>query len=46
VPDELDGIAGFPKLVTALRDAGFDDEAVAKVTHRNWLRVLGQTWRY
>lgn len=44
VPDELEGIAGFPKLVTALRDAGFGNEAVAKVTHRNWLRVLGETW--
>ena len=24
---------------------GFDDEAVAKITHGNWLRVLGETWR-
>jgi membrane dipeptidase len=45
VPEALGGIAGLPKLVDALRAAGFDDEAVAKVTHRNWLRVLGDTWR-
>ncbi len=45
VPQELGGIAGLPKLVAALRAAGFGDEAVAKVTHRNWLRVLGDTWR-
>ena len=45
VSEELGGIAGFPKLVDALRTAGFDDEAVAKVTHRNWLRVLEATWR-
>ena len=44
VSDELGGIAGFPKLVDAFRAAGFDDESVAKVTHRNWLRVLGDTW--
>ncbi|HEU5214003.1 MAG TPA: dipeptidase [Gaiellaceae bacterium] len=44
VSEELGGIAGFPKLVDALRAAGFDDEDVAKVTHRNWLRVLGDTW--
>jgi membrane dipeptidase len=44
VPAELGGIDGLPKLVDALRTAGFDDEAVAKVTHRNWLRVLGETW--
>jgi membrane dipeptidase len=45
VPEELGGLAGLPKLVDALRVGGFDDEAVAKVTHRNWLRVLGETWR-
>ena len=44
VPAELGGAAGLPKLVDALRTAGFDDEAVAKVTHRNWLRVLRETW--
>jgi len=44
VPDELGGIAGFPKLVGALREAGYDDDAVAKITHRNWLRVLRETW--
>jgi membrane dipeptidase len=45
VPDELGGAAGLPKLVAALHDAGYDDEAVAKVTHGNWLRVLRATWR-
>jgi membrane dipeptidase len=45
VPEALGGIAGLPKLVDALRASGLDDEAVAKVTHRNWLRVLGDTWK-
>ena len=44
VPEELGGVAGLPKLVAALRDAGYDDDAVAKITHRNWLRVLRDTW--
>jgi len=44
VPDDLGGAAGFPKLVAALRGAGYDDEAVAKITHGNWLRVLDATW--
>lgn len=44
VPEALGGIAGLPRLVDALRAGGFDDESVAKVTHRNWLRVLGDTW--
>ena len=45
VPAELGGTNGLPKLVAALRDTGFDDDAVAKVTHENWVRVLGATWR-
>jgi membrane dipeptidase len=45
ISEELGGAAGLPKLVEALRDAGYDDEAVAKITHENWLRVLRVTWR-
>jgi membrane dipeptidase len=45
VPEELGGVAGLPKLVEALREAGYDDDAVALITHENWLRVLRATWR-
>jgi membrane dipeptidase len=45
MPDELDGIAALPKLVDAFRTAGWDDDAVEKLTHRNWQRVLAATWR-
>jgi membrane dipeptidase len=45
IPAELGGVAGLPKLVQALRAAGYDDAAVAKLTHENWLRVLHETWR-
>jgi membrane dipeptidase len=45
VPDALGGAAGLPKLVDALRAAGYDEEAVAKITHGNWLRVLDATWQ-
>ena len=45
VPDELGGVAGLPRLVEALAAAGFDDDALAKITHGNWLRVLDRTWR-
>ena len=44
IPEELGGVAGLPKLVGALRDAGYDDAAIAKLTHENWLRVLAATW--
>jgi len=43
VPHELDGVKGLPKLVDALRER-YDDEALAKITHENWLRVLRATW--
>jgi len=45
IPEELGGVAGLPKVVDALRDAGYDDAAIAKLTHENWLRVLRETWR-
>jgi membrane dipeptidase len=45
ISDELEGIAGLPKLVAALRDAGYDDAAVDKITSGNWLRILRETWR-
>jgi membrane dipeptidase len=45
VPDDVGGVAGFPRVVEALAASGYDDEALAKVTHGNWLRVLGGTWR-
>ena len=44
VPEALGGVGGLPKLVEALREAGYDDDAVAKITHENWLRVLRATW--
>jgi membrane dipeptidase len=44
VPAELGGAAGLPKLVEALRARGYGDEDVAKITHRNWLRVLDRAW--
>ncbi len=45
ISEELGGAAGLPKLVEALRGAGHDDDAIAKITHENWLRVLRATWR-
>ena len=44
-PDALGGVTGLPALVDALRDRGYDDGALDKITHRNWLRVLDETWR-
>lgn len=45
VPEELGGVAGLPFLLEALGAAGFDDGELDLITHGNWLRVLGTTWR-
>jgi membrane dipeptidase len=43
IPTELGGVAGLPLLVDALATR-YDADDVAKITHRNWLRVLDATW--
>jgi membrane dipeptidase len=45
VPNDLRDASQYPNLVAALRRAGYDDEALRKLTHANWLRVLRQTWK-
>jgi len=44
IPREIRDAAGLPKLIGALRRRGYDDEALSKLTHQNWIRVLKQTW--
>ena len=44
MPQDLVDVTGLPKIIAALRESGFDDAALKKVTHANWVRVLRQTW--
>lgn len=44
IPKEIGDVAGLPTLIVALRDAGYDDAALRKITHENWQRVLRSTW--
>jgi len=44
MPDDLKDVAGLPRLIDALRDRGYDDSALAKIAHGNWVRVLAATW--
>ena len=44
MPDDLVDAAGLPKLIEALRQHGFNDAALKKITHKNWVRVLQKTW--
>ena len=45
MPDDLKDVAGMPKLITALSEAGFTHDDLMKITHQNWLRVLDATWK-
>ena len=45
MPAELGDAAGMPKLIRCLQDKGYDRQALRKVTHANWVRVLRQTWK-
>ena len=45
MPENLRDAAGLPKLLKALRKSGHDDESLKKITHQNWVRVLGETWK-
>ena len=45
MPTDLKDVAGLTRLTAALREAGFSDDDLMKITHRNWIRVLRETWR-
>ena len=45
VPDAIGDVAGLPNLINALREAGYDDDALRKLGYENWLRVLRATWK-
>lgn len=45
IPKEMGDVTGLPRLLGALREHGFDDDALRKLTHENWLRVIRATWK-
>jgi membrane dipeptidase len=45
IPREIGDVTGLPKLVAAMRAHGYDEQALRKITHENWMRVLGETWK-
>jgi membrane dipeptidase len=45
MPREIKDVSGLPKLLEALRKRGYDDAALRKLAHENWVRVLRNTWR-
>ena len=45
IPDEIGDVTGLPRVLEALRAAGYDADALRKIAHGNWLRVLREVWR-
>ncbi len=44
MPDDLSDASKLPNLMAALRQRGYDDDALCKIGYENWLRVLETTW--
>jgi len=45
MPDDLGDVSGLPRLLNALRAAGYDETALKKISHENWQRLLAMTWK-
>jgi membrane dipeptidase len=44
MPAELYDAAQTPKLIEAMRERGYDEEAIRKFGRDNWVRVLSEVW--
>lgn len=45
IPEGVGDVSGLPKLISAMREHGYDDALLNKLGTENWLRVLGATWK-
>ncbi len=45
IPAPLQDAAGLPKLIAALRDAGFSEADLKQIAWGNWRRVLAAWWK-
>ncbi len=43
LPLEIRDVTGLPRLVAAMRQAGYGEELIARICHRNWLDLLART---
>ncbi|MBD9388077.1 dipeptidase [Agrobacterium sp. AGB01] len=44
ISQKIGDATGLPRLLTALRDAGYDEESLVKIAHGNWIALLERTW--
>ncbi|HEY0752630.1 MAG TPA: dipeptidase [Ktedonobacteraceae bacterium] len=45
IPNEIKDATGIPGFLDVLRTHGYDDAALRKIGHENWLRILERTWK-
>lgn len=45
IPRAIGDVTGLSRVIETLRERGYDDSAVRKITHESWLRTLEETWR-
>ncbi|MCH1572184.1 MAG: dipeptidase [Longimicrobiales bacterium] len=44
IPAQMTDCSKLPLLVDALRAAGFTEDELHRIAHKNWVRVLRETW--
>jgi membrane dipeptidase len=45
MPAPVGNASLFQNLVKALHEKGYQGDALEKITYRNWLRVLKESWQ-
>ena len=45
LPVAIDSVTKLPELITTLRDRGYSNESLEKITYKNWLRIFKDTWK-
>jgi len=44
ISQEIGDVSGLPRLMSALSNRGYDDQALRKLAYENWVRVLRKIW--
>ena len=44
IPAKIADVAGLPHLIDALRHKQYGEKLIAKIAHKNWLKVLERVW--
>ena len=45
ISNNIKDVSGLPNLMQALSKAGYNHESLEKIAYKNWIRVLGKTWK-